>query len=71
MRGSNPFRKLHESNRGFYTGGIYDKDSLPNYISPDRYGSLYPYMMGTKMRPKHMRSPAGPGIGIDNLGVGG
>jgi len=71
MPGAHPFKKLHGLTRQHYTGGMYDMHSLSHYVGHDRYGSLYPFLNASPHKPKGMKSPAGPGIGIDHLGVGG
>jgi hypothetical protein len=60
-----PFKKLHGSTRGAYTGGIYDGNKIKQFVGKEKSGALYPFEMASATRYEGRKSPSRNTEGTD------
>jgi hypothetical protein len=60
--------KLHGPSRGAYTGGIYDKHEIKEFVGTAKYGALYPFEMASATRYQGRKAPVRQTTGTDQIG---
>jgi hypothetical protein len=71
MPTEHPFKKLgklHGPDRGMYTGGVYEKHELKQFVGTEKYGALYPFDMASPQRYQGRSSPSRETAGTDQIG---